>query len=126
MMTMKRSIAFFILVVFITACKKNQLGGNATIEGTVKHHTKVITKATVFIKFNVEEFPGGDTALYDDKVRVDKDGNFKFEVYKGKYYVYAFGYDYNIPSPFHVVGGVPVSIRSKEDVSVIIPVTEGD
>lgn len=123
---MKKSITLFVLILLLASCKKNQLGGNATIEGTVKHHTKLITKATVFIKFNAEEFPGVDTTLYDEKVRVDKDGNFKFQVYKGKYYVYAFGYDYNIPSPFHVVGGVPVNIRSKESVSVTLPVTEGD
>lgn len=116
-----------IATVFLVSCKKNELGGNAVIEGTTVHHSKVITKATVFIKFNAKEFPGNDTNAYDAKVRVDEKGYFKFNVYKGSYYLYGFGYDYAIPKPYHVVAGVPVkNIRAKETVSVTIPLTEGD
>jgi hypothetical protein len=124
---MSKFYSILLLVLFVAACKKNELGGNAVIEGTIKHHNKVITKASAFIKFNAKEFPGSDTNLYDAKVRVDDKGYFKFNVYKGSYYIYAFGYDYAIPSPYHVVGGVPVkNIRAKETIIITVPVTEGD
>lgn len=121
---MKKQFALLVLVFALTACKKNNLGGNATLEGVVMHHSKVINKASVFIKFNSKDLPGLDTNLYDAKVRVDKDGYFKFEVYKGDYYVYAFGYDYGIPSPFHVVGGQAAKLRAKEKVTITLSVTE--
>lgn len=124
---MKKIFLLTITTLLLLSCKKNELGGNAVIEGTTVHHSKVITKATVFIKFNAKDFPGNDTNLYDAKVRVDDKGYFKFNVYKGSYYLYGFGYDYAIPSPYHVVAGVPVkNIRAKETVSVTIPMTEGD
>jgi hypothetical protein len=115
-----------VLVLMAVSCKKNNIGGNSTIEGVTVHHSKVIANASVFIKYNAEEFPGTDTTLYDSKVRSDKDGKFSLKVYKGKYYVYAFGYDFAIAAPYHVVGGVPVKIRDKEKVTITLPLTEGD
>ncbi len=124
---MNKFYFIFLMGISFAACKKNELGGNAVIEGTTKHHNKIISKASVFIKFNTKEFPGSDTNLYDAKVRVDDKGYFKFNVYKGSYYIYAFGYDFAIPSPYHVVGGVPVkNIRAKETITITVPVTEGD
>ncbi|MGE0568616.1 MAG: hypothetical protein AB7O73_11760 [Bacteroidia bacterium] len=116
----------FALSLLFFSCKKNQAGGNATISGIVKHHSKVINNATVFIKYNAKELPGTDTTLYDDKLKVDANGNFKFELYKGNYFLYAVGYDYAIPAPYKVVAGLPVKLRAKENVEVTIYVTEGD
>jgi len=121
---MKKLILFAIVILFTASCKKNQLGGNSTIKGTVAHHAKLIPNATVFIKFNVKEFPGADTTKYDAKVRADKDGNYSITCYQGDYYLYGFGYDYGIPAPYHVAGGVPVHIRKKETVAADIAVTE--
>lgn len=115
-----------VLVLMAVSCKKNAIGGDSTIEGVTVHHSKVIANASVFIKYDAEEFPGSDTTKYDSKVRADKDGNFSFKVYKGKYYIFAFGYDYAIAAPYHVVGGVPVKIRDKEKVTITMPLTEGD
>jgi len=123
---MKKIIAVVLLILVFSTCKKNKLGGDAVIEGVVKHHAKIIANASVFIKYKTTDQPSGDTTAYDAKVRADKDGYFKFNVYKGKYFVYAFGYDYAIAAPFHVVGGLPVNIRSKETVSLTLLVTEGD
>lgn len=123
---MKKIIALSFVVLVITACKKNKLGGESVIEGVVKHHSKIIPNASVFIKFNATDLPSTDTLQYDAKVRVDKDGYFKFNTYKGTYFLYSFGYDYAIAAPFHVVGGQSVKLRSKETVSVTLFVTEGD
>ncbi len=123
---MMKKIIILSCTIFIVSCTKNKLDGDATVEGTVKHHSKIIPNASVFIKFNAIDLPSTDTLEYDAKVRADKDGYYKFTAYKGKYFVYAFGYDYAIPAPYHVVGGQGVKLRSKEKVTLNLFVTEGD
>ncbi len=123
---MRKLVVLVIIVICTISCKKNDIGGNALIEGRVVHHNKSITNCTVFLKFNASELPGEDTTLYDAKVRVDKDGYFKFDPYKGKYYVYARGIDPGIAPPYVVVGGQSVKLRAKETASITLYVTEGD
>lgn len=121
-----KKIFFFstLFILAVSSCKKNELGGTSSINGTVMHHSKVIAKASVFIKFNAKEFPGADTTKYDEKVRVDANGNYNFKCYKGDYYLYGFGYDYGIAPPYEVVGGVPVRIRKNEHLQIDLAVTE--
>jgi hypothetical protein len=115
-----------ILAVIFFSCKKNQTGGNASVKGVVRHHGKAIPDAYVYIKFNATEFPGDDYKLYDTYVQADANGNYSIALYKGSYYLYAKGYDIDIPSPYIVSGGLSVSIRNKESLSRDIAVTEGD
>jgi hypothetical protein len=122
--TISRICAVCLLLVFAAGCKKNQLGGDATIQGDVVHHSKKIANASVFIKFDAKEFPGKDTTLYDSKVRADANGHYKFSTYKGDYYVYATGKDYETPPPYRVSGGTPVTIRSGESLEILVAVTE--
>lgn len=124
---MKKNSYLIILVLVASltfSCKKNQLGGKSTISGTVSHHSKVIPHATVFIKFNAKEFPGKDTSVYDAKVVADAAGKYSFKCYKGDYYLYGYGRDYDIPSPYVVVGGAPAHIRQREDLNINVAVTE--
>jgi hypothetical protein len=114
------------LIFILFSCKKNQTGGNATVKGLVTHHGKAIPNAYVYIKFNATEFPGDDYKLYDTFVETDTDGNYSIALYKGGYYLYAKGYDVDIPSPYIVSGGLSVSVRNKENLSRDIAVTEGD
>jgi hypothetical protein len=104
------------------SCKKNQLGGKATISGKVAHHSKPIGNARVFIKFNAKEFPGEDTTLYNDKVWADADGNYSIKCYKGDYYLWGYGFDFGINKV--VTGGLPVHLRNKEKVNVDVAVSE--
>lgn len=123
-----KKIILVVLISFLalSGCKKNQLGGKSTISGVIKHHSKLIANATVFIKFKSKEFPGPDTTAYDDKVKADASGSYTIKCYKGDYYLFAVGYDYSIPAPYRVVGGSPVNIRNKEKVTIDLAVTEGD
>lgn len=123
---MKRIVVLAVLILIAFGCKKNQLGGKSTISGNIKHHSKVIANATVYIKFNAKEFPGTDVSVYDDKVTADASGNYTIKCYKGDYYLFAVGYDYAIAPPYIVVGGSPVHIRAKESVQIDLAVTEGD
>ena len=123
---MRVSIFFVTLSLVLLSCKKNQLGGKSTVSGQILHHSKKIGYATVFIKFDATEFPGSDTTLYDEKLRADEHGNYNFKCYKGNYYLYGYGFDYALPPPYEVVGGVPVKVRSNEKVAANLAVTEGD
>lgn len=119
--------SFVFLLTFITACKKNKLGGSATIKGVVKHHSKVIGNAVVFIKFNAKEFPGTDESLYDDKVLANAQGEFEIKCYQGNYYLFGSGIDNQVLiNGGKVIGGIPVRIRNKENLDLIVAVTEGD
>ena len=120
----KTTVICLLFLTCLFACKKNQLDGDATIRGRVYHHEKPIPNASVFIKFNAKNFPSQDTNVYDAKVRADKDGYFSFKCYKGSYYLYSFGFDYGIPSPYHVLGGLPIRVRTKETVEIDLAVTE--
>lgn len=124
---MKNIIYCLLLVLVFAACKKNELGGKSTIRGNVAHHSKAIANATVYIKFDTQDFPGSDVSKYDAKVSADISGNYEFaEVYKGEYYLYAVGEDFATPAPYLVVGGLPTRVRYNETVVLNIPVTEGD
>jgi hypothetical protein len=109
---------FFISLLFFAfiACKKNQLGGKSSVKGT-----------TVYIKFDSKESAGSDVSKYDSKVKADINGNYEIPaLYKGDYYLYAVGEDFAVPPPYTVFGGVPLTLRNNENISINIPVTEGD
>ncbi len=125
-----RRIVTLVLIatslIFIS-CKKNQLGGNATIKGVVKHHSKIIANAIVYIKFNAKDFPGEDVSVYDDKVQANAQGEFEIKCYKGNYYLYGNGIDSQVlVNGGKVIGGAPIKIRNKETVEITLAVTEGD
>lgn len=120
----KYFIYSLLLSLFFISCKKNELGGKAEIKGQVKHHTKIIPNAAIYIKFNAKEFPGTDTSVYDKTVYSDANGNYTIKCYKGDYYLYAVGIDEDVPPPSIVKGGVPISIRNKELVEAELAITE--
>src|SRR4051812_48530064 len=122
---MKKYLIYSLLLsLSFVSCKKNELGGKAEIKGQVKHHTKVIANAIIYIKFNAKEFPGTDVSVYNDKVTADANGNYTIKCYKGDYYLYAVGTDLDVPPPSIVKGGAPISIRNKEVVEAELAVTE--
>lgn len=112
-----------LLVLFFSACKKNEAGGKSEIKGTISHHGKAIGNAMVYIKYNATEFPGKTVTDYDTYVAGDAQGKYSFKCYKGDYYLYALGQDM-LAQPIPVEGGVPVHIRSKEVVEIDIAVSE--
>jgi len=117
--------SFFLLLLSITvSCKKNQVGGKATLKGVVEHHGVPIPNAVVYIKYNTTEFPGEDGTTYNTSVTADDQGNYSINFYKGSYYVYAVSLDMNIPYPYTVSGGMSLSIRNNENLTKDIAVTE--
>lgn len=114
------SLSFLLLL----SCKKNQVGGSATVKGVVAHHGKAIADAYVYIKYDATEFPGDDYTLYNTFVKADGSGNYSIPLYKGNYYIYARGYDYAIPAPYLVKGGLSVTVRNSENLTKDIAVSE--
>jgi hypothetical protein len=124
MKTLFKLSLVLVLALGFSACKKNQTGGKASVKGVVAHHGKPIADAYVYIKFNATEFPGEDFKMYDTYVKANSTGNYSIPLYKGSYYLYAKGYDLDIPSPFEVKGGTSFSIRNKENLTIDIAVSE--
>ena len=118
-------LAMLVGVFFTpTSCKKNQMGGKATLKGKVLHHSKPIPEAFVYIKYNTTEFPGNDYSKYDTYVRADENGNYSISFYKGSYYIFASGLDLDIAAPSTVKGGLSISLRNNENLTKDIAVTE--
>jgi len=112
------------LFVFL-GCKKNELGGKSGVSGNVLHHGKPIPNAVIYVKFNATEFPGTNLNVYDTKISANMNGYFEiFNFYKGDYYLYAIGEDPAISAPYLVVGGVAVSLKSRERKDIDIAVGE--
>lgn len=123
--TISKLFILLLIAGFTTvSCKKNQIGGKATIKGTVKHHDGPVANAFVYIKFNSPEFPGEDLKVYDTYVQADGSGNYSISVYKGTYYLYAVGNDLDVPPPYEVKGGLSVTTKSKDNLTVDIAVSE--
>jgi len=110
--------------VFVS-CDKAGTGGQATINGHVKHHNTSVPGSMVYLKYGAVEFPGSDIDLYDESTLSSSgDGHYEFKsLKKGDYYIYGVGYDSTISAA--VVGGVPLKIKKKtEIVEMDVPVTE--
>jgi hypothetical protein len=118
-------LLFFMLMISLTQCQKNQLGGKSKVNGIVNHHGKPISGATVYIKFKATEFPGEDVSVYDASVTANQSGYYEINnFYKGEYYLYAVGIDPDVAAPGIVKGGIPVKLVSREEKNLDIPVSE--
>lgn len=95
---------FLLSLLFLPGCKKddslkNEKGqtvvhGNITLKVRVMHHWWGVPYLPVYLKRNATSWPGTDSTKYEYKVVADNDGNCKFEqLFPGKYYLYAHGYD---------------------------------
>lgn len=115
-LTLAISLAF-------SACKKEGVGGKSSVNGNVKHHSKLIPNAIVYIKYGATEFPGADISLYDDKVTSDTNAHYEFkDLEKGDYFLYGVGTD--LAGPYTVVGGVAVKLKRNKASTNDVPVTE--
>lgn len=123
--TLKCFLLLLAPMTLLTSCKKNAIGGNSVLQGYVMHHSKYISNAHVFIKFNATEFPGTDTTKYDAKVTANANGYYQVKVYQGSYYLYGYGYDSQVQiNNGTVTGGLSIKIRYKETINTDVPVTE--
>ena len=126
-------LSLLVLAFLFYSCKKKEecneagSGGSLVVKATIKHHATPINGATVYVKYKTQDFPGSNTSVYDATFNGDISSNIVVVsgLKCGEYYLYATGYDQTIDTT--VVGGVPFSTDQKDgELSIIIPVTEGD
>ena len=98
-------LSLIFLIVFLGSCKKEGIGGNATLSGHVMHHAVNIPNATVYLKYGAKEFPGASTDVYDAST-----------------IAYGVGYDSAISQA--VFGGIPVNLKKNATLEVTLPVVE--
>lgn len=116
-------ILFSALCVFNFSCVKEGPGGKGGIKGMVRHHSKPIPGAVVYIKYGAKESPGTNVTRYDASVNADGNANYQFaDLKKGDYYLLGIGFDSSIVQV--VTGGIPVTIGKNEIAQTDVPVTE--
>lgn len=123
-----RSLVILIsFTLYFTACKKNDIGGDADVVCYVKHHSSPINNATIYIKFDASELPSDIISNYDLKVQGNPSNNeIRIEGLRyGEYFIYAEGFDPGLMDD--VRGGVPLEIKYRErhdEISLDVQVTE--
>jgi hypothetical protein len=129
---MKKIIGLTAFMLLLAGCKKNGLGGDATLVVFVKHHGSVIKNHvnypdTIFIKFNAKDLPGTTPDKFDTYF-VGKTGEDHIHcegLRPGKYYLYGVGID--SAGPYRVKGGAAIKIKwaeRKKEIDVNLAVAE--
>ena len=128
-------------LLFAASCKKDsdipdpycEAGneGNITLILQPEHHEDPITSLpnyldSAFIKFNTNEYPGGDDPALYDMVVVGTAGSNEVVVNNlscGSYFIFMTGFDVSIAE--RVKGGIPFEVSYDDSLRTIkIPVTE--
>jgi hypothetical protein len=119
LLQVKTVFAIIGLAFLFVSCKKHDTNpsGNEVIKGSVslyvtaKHHAWAVPGLTVFMKRNATTFPGTDTTLYEWRTTTDAAGMILIrELFYGKYFLYAKGYDSLFGAPVH--GYLPIDLNS--------------
>ena len=112
-----RIVAFFLLVLLFSSCKKKPgTGGQKTIYGSVSYKngsTSTFEKANaamVHISYGTKN----STSNYDQTIVADEEGSFHFDgLKKGDYFISA---DYTDQNGFNYsTGGYAITINNKKD-----------
>lgn len=135
-----RILLFLLLLSLTVSCKKDidlpvdsciaGTGGEVTLILKPEHHGEPIPSIpgypdTAMIKFNVNEFPGDNPALYELVVVGNTGDDFVTisNLKCGQYYIFMTGFDESIAE--RCKGGIPVYIEETGGVKTLkIPITE--
>jgi hypothetical protein len=124
----------FLVAIGITACKKDEKecvagdGGSVNLVASPEHNSvPIISKSSypdsAFLKFNTQDFPGDDPALYDLVAVGDAmENHVHLNGLKcGKYYIYMTAFDSSALK--RVTGGTSFEIEEETgEVRVTVPV----
>ena len=130
-----KKIFFALLLIgtFVyTSCKKNGLGGDATIVVFMKHHGAIIRNHygypdTVFVKFKSKDLPGTTPDKFSTYF-VGEEGEDHIHckgLLPGDYFLYGVGIDST--GPYRVTGGMAIKIKHKDrkkEIDTDLAVTE--
>ncbi len=116
------TLLLFLLAVTLSSCKKEGVGGDASIRGYVQ----VRQYNSTFTQF-IAEYPGRDVYVYlvfdnnigyDKRIKTDYNGNFEFRyLYKGDYKVYVYSRDSTLQDLSGIVPVVKeVAITERKEI----------
>lgn len=113
-------------VIFFAGCKKNNTGGNVTVDISTAHHGKPIPYTKVYIKYGAKEFPGMQAGTYSASQITDANGKVTFTNLRyGDYFFFGEGYDTAIQAM--VRGGIKLTVPRKQrnnNFTMDLPITE--
>ena len=126
---MKYGILFFLCISFCAACKKEPgIGGDASISGQVIVRDYNSTFTALIGEYPAEDvyvyLSFGDDAGFDERVKTDYNGEFKFDfLYKGEYSIYVYSDDSTLTDLNNMVAVVvPVKIEKRNEEKSLDPI----
>lgn len=111
---MRSILPILLIVIMLASCEKAGTGGKAQLNVHVmrKSTETAVPEATVYIKYNANEFPGDSPGNYDASVTTDKAGYVEFNgLRRGNYYLYATSLD--TATGIETSGGIYFDIENK-------------
>jgi hypothetical protein len=110
-----RNLILMFSVILQAACAKqpDTLALPTAICATMQHHSIIVPDATIYIKYNVDTFPGyhQPDAYFDAIVKADKQARFCIEpVPEGTHWLIGRGYD-SLYFPHDVYGSLRTNIN---------------
>lgn len=119
MQKVKYSVGFLFAFLIFWGCKKENahtpISGSIGLDVLVKHHNRALGSIHVFLKNNVQDFPGRNDSLYEMRVETDASGMAHFSsLFPGNYFIYAHGWD---PGVLDSVWGYKGAILNNHTVS---------
>ncbi len=131
-MNNKIVLTLVAIAIVMGSCKKNGLGGDATLVVVLKHHGNIIKNHrtypdTVFVKYRASDLPGTTPDKFDTYFvgKVGEDHVHCEGLLPGKYFLYGVGIDST--GPYRVDGGVAIKIahsQRKKEIDVDLAVVE--
>jgi hypothetical protein len=126
-----RALITGAMITFVS-CKKNGLGGEATIVVFMKHHGNIIKNHagypdTIFIKFKAVDLPGTTPDKFDTYFvgNVGEDNIHCKGLRAGEYFLFGVGMDST--GPYRVKGGAAIKIawsQRKKEIDTDLAVSE--
>jgi hypothetical protein len=118
-----RIVFSIIILVIVTSCHKEGIGGKSSVSGVVAHHGKPIPYSVVYIMYGATDFPGLDASKYDDHTTSDANAHYEFNnLRKGNYYLFGVGFDNSISQ--QVSGGSGIKLKYNKSETADVAVTE--
>lgn len=111
---MRLILSFLLIVIAFASCNKAGTGGKAQLNVHVmrKKTETAVPKATVYIKYDANEYPGDSPGNYDASVTTDNGGYVEFPgLRRGNYYLYATSLD--TATGIVTSGGIHFDIENK-------------
>jgi hypothetical protein len=123
---LSKSICCLFMIAGLSACKKNNTGGMASVTAEVFNNGRPINYPTVYVHFGESNPPQNPTENYDLKLVGKHDNHVHvLGLRYGTYYMYSVATDSLLQKS--VSGGVAVNIpwsERKKEMEISIPVKE--